>query len=134
MSKGPQHGTWELIANQGGAKKRKALVPGNKSARKPTRINLKAVAEVLAERGIDPTEAILDVLSPVDPDTGEALPSKLDPEVKVRVLNELLQYTQPKLKSIEVKSKSAIATFDVNDEQARRIAEEFLKSSAGELE
>ncbi len=99
---------------------------------KPGRINLKAVAEVLAERGLDPTEAIIDILQPVDPETGEDLPCRLDPDVQARILNELLQYTQPKLKSVEVRAKVAAAGFDINDEQAKRIAEEFLKGSTGE--
>ncbi len=99
---------------------------------KPGRINLKAVAEVLADRGLDPTEAIVDILRPIDPETGEPVASKLDPEVQARILNELLQYTQPKLKSSEVKAKVAATAFDINDEQARRIAEEFLKQ--GEMD
>lgn len=101
----------------------------NRSSRTPGRINLKAVSEALAERGLDPTEAIIDILRPIDPVTGEALPCKLDPDVQARVLNELLQYTQPKLKSVEIKAKVAATAFDVNDEQARRIAEEFLRAS-----
>ena len=47
-------------------------------------------------------------------------------------MNELLQYTQPKLKSVEIKARVVGTSFDVNDEQARRIAEEFLKAAASE--
>lgn len=107
-------------------KKPKLYLPLTASARKPGRINLKAVAEVLAERGYDPTEEILKLLDPgVDAD-GNPVAQKLDADVKARMWNELLQYTQPKLKSVEIKAKIAATTFDVTDEQALSIAKEFL--------
>lgn len=90
----------------------------NQSSKAPGKINLKAVSEVLMERGLDPTQALIDILES----------GKLDADVQARILNELLQYTQPKLKSVEIKAKVAATAFDVNDEQAKRIAEEFLKS------
>ena len=98
---------------------------------KPGRINLKAVAEVLAERGLDPTAEIIKILAPVDDATGERTTSQLDPDVQARTWNELLQYTQPKLKSVEIKAKVAATAFDVSNDQARAIAEEFLRSGAG---
>ena len=52
------------------------LGPRN-AARGVGRINLKAVGEVLAARGLDPTEAIIDILQPMDPATGLALPCRL---------------------------------------------------------
>lgn len=101
------------------------LLPASRSSRTPGRINLKAVAEVLAARGLDPTEEIINILRPVD-ENGNPTACMLDHDVQARVLNELLQYTQPKLKSIEVRAKVAATSFDINDVQARRIAEEFL--------
>jgi hypothetical protein len=125
-------GTSGFLADNGGdnGAGKNRHIPESRSSRRPGRINLKAVAEVLAERGLDPTEAIIDILQPTDPETGEALPCRLDADVQARVLNELLQYTQPKLKSIEVKGSIGVKAFDVNDEQAKRIAEEFLKQQA----
>lgn len=124
-----KHSTLQMIhdRNKSTAKKQKNLIDPKRSTKGRGRINLKAVAEVLAERGLDPTEAIVAILQPVDPDTGESLPSKLELDVQARILNELLQYTQPKLKSVEIKAKVAATSFDVNNDQARRIAEEFLK-------
>lgn len=92
-------------------------LPAKRMTTTPGRINLKLVAEVLAEKGLDPTVELVDILQ-----SGE-----LPLDVQTRVLNELLQYTQPKLKSVEVKAKVATGAFDVTDDQARRIAEAFLK-------
>jgi len=102
--------------------------PRRSTGKRLGRINLRAVAEVLAERGLDPTEAIVNILQPVGED-GMPLPCKLEPDVQARILNELLQYTQPKLKSVEIKAKVAATAFDVNDEQAAKIATEFLRAS-----
>jgi len=83
------------------------------------KINLKLVAEVLEEHGLDPTVELVRIIQ------GDAL----DDETRARLLNELLQYTQPKLKSIEVRAKVAATAFDLGDDQAKRLAEEFLKSA-----
>lgn len=99
-----------------------------KRSNKPGRINLRAVSEVLMARGLDPTEELINILQPTDED-GNPAESKLDLDVQARILNELLQYTQPKLKSVEIKARIAATSFDVNDEQAKRIAEEFLKAT-----
>ena len=93
------------------------------------RINLKAVGEVLAERGLDPTQALVDILLPTDPETGEPAPCRLPADIQARILNELLQYTQPKLKSIEIKGRLGVAAFNPTDEQARAMAEEFLRAA-----
>jgi hypothetical protein len=109
--------------------KTKRYLDKSRSSRTPGRINLKAVAEVLEEHGLNPTEEIVKLLRPIG-DDGEVLPSKLDPDTRARVLLELQQYTAPKLKSVEIKGKIATAAFQVSPEQARAIAEEFLKSEA----
>lgn len=103
------------------------------------RINLKAVAEVLQERGLDPTSEIVDVLEATrlekrfDKELGHEVEVEvpvLDPDTRARINLELLQYVQPKLKSIEVKAKVASAGFDVSTDQGRRLAEAFLKGEA----
>lgn len=109
------------------AKPVKPLMDPRRTSRQPARINLKAVADVLAERGLDPTEQILGILCPTD-EEGRPLPSSLDPDVQARIWNELLQYTQPKLKSVEVKGNLTAAVVNFSPDQARAIAEEFIKA------
>ena len=59
--------------------------------------NLKGVSEVLEEYGLNPTVKIV-----------QALKSKrLDPKTSAAVSLALLEYIQPKLKSVEVKAKIA---------------------------
>ena len=80
------------------------------------RINLKAVSEALVEEGLDPVVEMVRILKkeiPVldmngkpklDPKTKQPIMvPALDDDTKLRTLNELLQYTQPKLKSVEMK-------------------------------
>jgi hypothetical protein len=83
------------------------------------RINLRAVSEVLQAAGMDPAEELVRIVKE----------GKLPLDIQARVLNELLQYTQPKLKSVEVRAKVVGTGFDINDAQAKRIAEEFLKAA-----
>jgi hypothetical protein len=123
-------GLGRKIQNLAGVKDGKTPhLPKNRSLQGRGRINLKAVAEVLAARGLDPTEALVDILYPTD-DEGKDIPCRLPADVQARVLNELLQYTQPKLKSIEIKGRIGAAVFNPTDEQARALAEEFLRSKA----
>lgn len=88
----------------------------SRKAKTPGKINLKMVADALAEEGMDPTLEIIKVLqrkvpvtdragNPViDVMTGDPLMvDAIDPDTRLRTLNELLQYTQPKLKSVEMK-------------------------------
>lgn len=86
---------------------------------KSGKINLRAVAEVLSDLGLDPAVELVRVVQA----------GTLPPDIHARILNELLQYTQPKLKSVEVRAKLVATSFDVNDDQAKRIAQEFLKAS-----
>lgn len=102
----------------------------NRSSKRPGRINLQAVSEVLAARGYDPTEEILKLLTPVVDEEGKELRPELDPDTRARMWNELLQYTQPKLKSVDVKVKGSVTVFDVTGETARKIAEEYLLAQA----
>lgn len=81
-------------------------------------INLRAVAEVLDGYGLDPAEAIAKVLTEkkpltdrngnavLDPKTGEPMMVPvLDTETALKAQLELLQYTRPKLKAVEVTVK-----------------------------
>jgi hypothetical protein len=86
-----------------------------RSSKKPMGINLKLVAEALREEGLDPTVEMIRILQkevPVLDANGKPrkdsagkpmMRSALDDDTKLRTLNELLQYTQPKLKSVEMK-------------------------------
>lgn len=56
-------------------------------------INLRAVAEVLSSYGMDPTVEFVKVLQ---------VEGALEPEVRARMMLEILQYVHPKLKSVEV--------------------------------
>lgn len=93
----------------------------SRKAKQPGKINLKAVAEALAEAGMDPTVEMIKVLqrrvpvtdrngNPViDVMTGDPLMEDVvDSDTKLRTLNELLQYTQPKLKAVEMKVSGAL--------------------------
>lgn len=80
------------------------------------RINLKMVSEALIDEGLDPTVEIIRILKSEVPVRDANGKEKLDPKTKkpimvpaldadtrMRMMNELLQYTQPKLKSVEMK-------------------------------
>lgn len=110
-----------------------------RKSRKPGRINLRAVAEVLAEEGLDPAAEMVRILREqipvttrhgdpvIDPETGkQRMVDAVDTDTKLRMLNELLQYTQPKLKSVEVKVDPSS---ELTDEQLdKRIAALLAKA------
>lgn len=129
----------DIAAKNNPAKPPAHLTTNQTRATPRGRINLKAVAEVLQERGLDPTSEIVDVLEAkrivkvFDKALGmevEVEEPVLDPDTRARINLELLQYVQPKLKSIEVKAKVAAAGFDISTDQGRRLAEAFLKGQA----
>jgi len=91
------------------------------------KINLKAVAAALIDEGYDPAVEIINILKKqvpvldnngaprVDPKTKKPIMrDALDPDTKLRMLNEMLQYTQPKLKAVEVKVSGHL---DLTNEQ-----------------
>jgi len=88
----------------------------SRSSKMPMRMNLRAVAEALIAEGLDPAIEMIKILKKeipvldsngkpkIDPKTKKPLMvPALDDDTKLRTLNELLQYTQPKLKSVEMK-------------------------------
>ena len=89
-------------------------------SRHPLKINLMAVSEALIEEGLDPAVEFARILkgrplvdedgNPVmDPITGQqARRYDLDADVRVRMLSEILNYTQPKLKAVEVKMSGSL--------------------------
>lgn len=97
-----------------------AVQKSAKTSSAPHRINLKAVSEALVEEGLDPAVEIARVLKGEivygddgqpckHPITGEVLRRyAIDADTRVRTLNEVLQYTQPKLKAVEVKVSGAL--------------------------
>lgn len=96
------------------------------TARKPGRINLKAVAEALADEGLDPAVEIPRVLrarrAVVDrqgnqvfgPDGKPLMEDVVDADTKLRTYTELLGYLQPKLKAVEVKMSGSL---ELSEEQ-----------------
>ena len=79
-----------------------------------------AVSEALVEEGLDPAVEFARILkgrplvdengeAVMDPVTGQqARRYDLDADVRVRMLSEILNYTQPKLKAVEVKMSGSL--------------------------
>lgn len=90
------------------------------------RISLRAVADACVDAGLDPAAEIVRVLqtkkqaldrwgNPVlDADGNPVEVDQIDADTRLRTLNELLQYTQPKLKAVEVKMSG---TLEIPSEQ-----------------
>ena len=120
------------LATVEGADYSKPQLNGRNRSRSNTRINLRAVSEVLADYGMDPAAEMVRILTAEEPvldtdgapildENGEPMTRPaLDADTRLRFMNELLQYTQPKLKSVDVKIDH---TADLTDEQLdKRIA------------
>ena len=90
------------------------------------RISLRAVADACVDAGLDPAAEIVRVLQTkkqatdrwgnplTDPDGNPIEVDQIDADTRLRTLNELLQYTQPKLKAVEVKMSG---TLEIPSEQ-----------------
>lgn len=97
------------------------------------RINLKGVAETLAEYGLDPAVEIAKILvatKPARARNGEALTDELgdpvmepvlDTDVRLKTLLELQQYTAPKLKATEVTLKEEALTVEQIDARLKAL-------------
>lgn len=89
-------------------------------SRNPLKLNLLAVSEALVEEGLDPAVEFARILkgrplvdengeAVIDPATGQqARRYDIDSDVRVRMLSEILNYTQPKLKAVEVKMSGSL--------------------------
>lgn len=98
-------------------------------------MNLPAVAEVLARYGLDPLEEIAQVMSqkvplrdekgnPILDDKGNPiLKTQLSPVEHAKLAAELMQYTRPKLKAVEVTVKPP----ELTDEQIEQRLQGLLK-------
>lgn len=86
--------------------------PGNQI--KPVRrtsVNLRRVAEVLGQYGLDPSVEIAEILTPVievAENGTEIERHRLPPETRANILLELMQYAHPKLKAVEMKIEGTI--------------------------
>ena len=110
-----------------------------RTSKKPFGINLKMVSEALIEEGLDPTLEMIKILKkevPVLDANGKPRVDKagkpitrpaLDDDTKLRTLNELLQYTQPKLKSVEMKVSGNLEL--TNEQLDARLAMLFAKAA-----
>jgi hypothetical protein len=96
------------------------------SLKKRHRFNMRKVAEVLESYGMNPAEVIAEVLQPltvIDPDTGvEMVEHRLAPGERAQVALELLQYMQPKLKSVEMKVEGTLGTLTEDQLNAKLMA------------
>lgn len=83
------------------------------------RINLRSVAEACVDEGLDPAVEIpkaLNLKRPLvkngkqvyDENGDPVMEYVLDADVRLRTLNELLQYIQPKLKAVELKMSGSL--------------------------
>lgn len=108
------------------------------SSKRPGKINLKAVAEACIDEGLDPAAEIARVLQASTPltkngkevldDNGNPIMVPLvDADTRLRTLNELLQYVQPKLKSVEVKMSGALELS--NEQLDQRLAALIAKAA-----
>ena len=103
------------------------------------RINLKAVSAALVDEGFDPAVEITKILKGevmtddngepvIHPITGEVMRTyRVDADVRLRMLNEVLQYTQPKLKAVEMKVSGAL---DLTSEQLDKRLSMLLAKAA----
>jgi hypothetical protein len=114
--------------------------PTNKSSKRPLKINLMAVSEALVEEGLDPAVEFARILkgrplvdengeAVMDPVTGQqARRYDLDADVRVRMLSEILNYTQPKLKAIEVKMSGSLElTSEQLDQRLSSLLQKVMK-------
>lgn len=117
-SKSSVVGTMDWLHTNNKPQPDRVYVDQRHSARKSGRINLKAVADVLSEHGLDPTVALVSIIRS----------GKLDVDVEARLLTTLLEYTQAKKKSVEITGAAGgpIQMENVSDALLWRIAQQAL--------
>lgn len=110
-----------------------------RAAKQPDRINLRSVAEACIEHGLDPASEIARALTLMVPLVRHGVPvmdehgqpvmvPAVDMDTRLRVAGQLLEYTQPKLKSTEVKVSGALELS--GDQLDARIAALLSKGAA----
>lgn len=128
-------GANEPLTGNGHARQRSASTKGVNRHR----MNLRAVSEALVEAGLDPAVEILRILQAKVPATtrggAPVLDAKgqpimvdaIDPDTKLRTLNEMLQYTQPKLKAVEMKVSGHL---ELDDDQLNQRLSALIAKAA----
>lgn len=135
---------WSDTEFQGHAKGSKLEVTdvaGAYRSRKRVSVNLRSVAEVLDEYGLNPFEEIAKALTKTKPVTDRNGDPVLDPDTmmqmhepvldegtRAKVALELAQYVKPKLKSIEMKVEDARQMSE--DEVDAKIAKLMARAAA----
>ena len=127
----------EVVTQRGGYTNARRTSSG---LRHPLKINLMAVSEALVEEGLDPAVEFARILkgrplvdedgnAVMDPVTGQqARRYDLDADVRVRMLSEILNYTQPKLKAIEVKMSGSLElTSEQLDQRLNALMQKVMK-------
>ena len=114
-------------------------VTDNKSKRGPV-LHLKSVIEALQDEGLDPATEIARILRGrpvfddkgqpvVDPMTGDQLfEHEVDADTRLRTMNSLLEFTQPRLKAVEMKVSGSLELS--GDQLDQRIAMLMAKAEA----
>lgn len=109
---------------------------GGRTTKSLGRLNLRAVADVLETYGLDPIEEVAKVVVKTEPvldDRGQPVLGEdgqplmkptLPPDVRLRTLLELAQYSRPKLKAVEITQKEP----ELSDEQIDRRLEALMAS------
>jgi hypothetical protein len=102
------------------------LLDPRRTSRKKGRINLKAVAEVLEARGLDPAEEILDIYES----------GALEPDVAARVMLTMMEYVHAKKKSVEISGPDGgpIRMEQMSDAALMRIASQALVPDVTDVE
>ena len=116
---------------------------GSQTARRgsrSSRLNLRAVSDVLEGYGLDPIEELAKVLVKeepllsrdgaklVDADGKQMMKPLLDIDTRVKLLTELAQYTRPKLKSVEVVNRGPELTDEQIDRRLQALLERTKKA------
>jgi len=88
-------------------------------------INLKAVSEILIERGLDPVAEIVRIYQT----------EQLDPDVRIRVMSTLMEYVHAKRKSVEITGAEggAIKVESMSNDVLAAIAAQALANTVDEL-
>jgi hypothetical protein len=107
---------------------------------KTGRINLKMVAEACIDEGLDPAAEIARALRArvpkldrqgnlvLDADGNPVYVDAVDWDTRLRTLQELLQYTQPKLKAVEVKMSGQV---EMSSEQLDNRLQALIAKAVG---